>query len=168
MKSKLIKEGEPYVLTYITDIGFTEDNLKTIKNKMSSSQHLIIECSFKVDDLNRAVRKAHLTSRQAALIASILSCSSFEPFHVSSIYDEPSEVVDEARDFFEEFRRLSPEKLSVELLSELQSVSQCRSDLGGVWTILSVSFWRLVKLVEHLVKLSKKIEILNLQNAFFV
>ena len=131
LKKRVVNPLGPYVMSYITDVGFSEENLNTVQNSFQKTDSLVIECSFKHNDLDRSVQKAHLTTRQSALIASLLSCEDFKPFHVSNIYEDPDEVIQEAQRFFEEFSRLAPEKLQVELLKELDAVAQCKSVLGG-------------------------------------
>ena len=131
LKDQLLIDGSHYVFSYVTDIGFTKSNIKLIQNNFLKSDSLVIECSFKDAELARSVQKAHLTSKQSALIAAVLKCRSFQPFHVSNIYDgREEEVIDEARSFFNVFNEMDSEKLKIELLKEHERISQCRSDLG--------------------------------------
>jgi ribonuclease BN (tRNA processing enzyme) len=68
------------------------------------------------------VDKAHLTSRQSALIARSLGIQHFHIFHVSGIYGQgPQQVAEEARNFFHNLPGPGPE-LDREIALELSQV----------------------------------------------
>ena len=133
LKDLIVVEGQKYSLGYITDVGFTPGNINIISSEFPVVDCLICETSFLDKDLDRAVSKAHLTTKQAALIAVTLGATTFQPFHVSNIYDgKVEDVLDEAQGFFEDFKSLSQKKLKELLLLELERAIQCKSDFGEV------------------------------------
>lgn len=108
-------------LVYCTDAGFTEGNIKSLLRAFGSASDMICESSFLDADRARAVAKAHLTSRQAALLATQLSVKQFEVFHISGFYGtEQGRVAAEAMDFFAQFRGLGIDGVEAAVRSELQ------------------------------------------------
>lgn len=93
----------PESIGYITDIGFTEENLSAAKAGLAPVTHVVCEASFLERDLERAQQKAHLTTKQAAQIAVALGGQSLTTFHYSNIYGgQYEEHQNEARQFFAE------------------------------------------------------------------
>ncbi len=105
---------------YLTDVGFTKDNLDKLHRYFSDTYLLFCESSFRHLDAWRAREKAHLTTKQAALIAALLGVKEFEPFHFSSIYGKDEKTTyDEAIEYWEQFRDLSRSELHKEIQEEL-------------------------------------------------
>lgn len=86
---------------------------------------MLSECSFADEHYDRARDKAHLTSKQAALIATYLGAGNLILFHVSNIYShQTEEVVAEAQNFFTIFQSLSAESLESEIYREFTRCQQ--------------------------------------------
>lgn len=71
---------------YVTDIGFTEENVALCQQELAPLTHLICEASFLEQDRQRAEQKAHLTTGQAARLAEACQCHTLQTFHYSNIY----------------------------------------------------------------------------------
>jgi len=120
LAEELVKKEESHRFTYLTDISYDRRNLQRLKKAFSQTSCLLSECSFTDADYLRAVDKAHLTSRQAALIGAYLGADSLLLFHVSNIYSQRvEEVVAEAQEFFQSFQKLSAESLESEICREM-------------------------------------------------
>lgn len=105
---------------YLTDIGFTRDNLERLCRIFSQTYLFFCESSFRVEDAKRAREKDHLTSKQAALIAAKLGVKIFEPFHFSNIYGKNEEdTYNEAMGYWFKFRELTKAELDKEVDAEL-------------------------------------------------
>lgn len=97
-------------LVYITDLAFSQQNLTALKQAFDHASDIISESSFADADRSRAMDKAHLTSRQSALIARSLGIQHFHIFHISGIYGQgPQQVAEEARSFFQNLPAPGPE-----------------------------------------------------------
>ncbi|MFW7380047.1 MAG: hypothetical protein ACOH5I_14635 [Oligoflexus sp.] len=120
LAKELVVKGEAFRFTYLTDISYDRNNLRSLKSAFSKTSCLLSECSFLDEDWQRAKEKAHLTTRQAALIACYLEAESLEVFHISNIYSQRlAEVVDEAQGFFQRFRCLPANLLQEEINREM-------------------------------------------------
>jgi ribonuclease BN (tRNA processing enzyme) len=107
---ELITQQRGRSLVYLTDLSFSARNLDALQKAFGRASDGISECSFADEDRSRAVDKAHLTSRQSALIARSLGIQHFHIFHVSGIYGQgPQQVAEEARGFFYELPGPGPE-----------------------------------------------------------
>lgn len=106
LRDRLLIPLPPEGFGYATDLSFTRKNVEQAAELFQDVPQLMIESSFLDIHADRAARKAHLTSRQAAAIAVLARASEIIPFHISNIYGpEYLQVVDEALDFA---RTLSP------------------------------------------------------------
>jgi ribonuclease Z len=72
---------------YVTDLRFTEDNVRALQTLMPGVDRLYIEAVFLDEDRDHALRKHHLTARQAGEIARRLGARSVVPFHFSPRYE---------------------------------------------------------------------------------
>lgn len=72
---------------YVTDIRYTEDNLRTLDELLAGVDLLFIESVFLHSDAEHAARKNHLTARQAGEIACRLGAKAVVPFHFSPRYE---------------------------------------------------------------------------------
>lgn len=123
--SELVSVESSYRFCYITDISFDSQNLQRLKAAFPHTSCVLSECSFADKDYSRAVDKAHLTSKQAALIAAYLEARELELFHISNIYNgRETELIEEAREFFSRFKGLSTEALKEEICGELKRCEQ--------------------------------------------
>ena len=86
-------------IAYVTDAGFTPDNVAKIIRLAKASDDLFIESAFLEAEAGLALRKMHLTARQAGEIARRAGVRRFQLFHFSPRYDgQPVRLVAEAAD----------------------------------------------------------------------
>ncbi|HEV8690142.1 MAG TPA: MBL fold metallo-hydrolase [Ideonella sp.] len=71
---------------YVTDLRFTEANIEQLAHHLSNVDLLHIESVFLDADRDHALRKNHLTARQAGEIARRLRAKKVVPFHFSPRY----------------------------------------------------------------------------------
>jgi ribonuclease Z len=71
---------------YVTDLRFTEANIAQLARLLAGADLLHIEAVFLDSDRDHAVRKNHLTARQAGDIAGRLQVKKVVPFHFSPRY----------------------------------------------------------------------------------
>jgi ribonuclease Z len=71
---------------YVTDLRYTEANLRTLDALLAGVDELFIESPFLDAERAQAERKNHLTARQAGLIACRLGARYVVPFHFSPRY----------------------------------------------------------------------------------
>jgi ribonuclease Z len=122
LSAEMITQQKGRSLVYLTDLSFSPGNLEALKKAFGHASDGISESSFADEDRSRAVDKAHLTSRQSALIARSLGIQHFHIFHVSGIYGQgPQQVAEEARSFFHSLPGPGPE-LDREIRVELEKV----------------------------------------------
>ena len=72
---------------YVTDLRHTESNVETLSELMHDVDLLFIESVFLDEDKTHALRKNHLTARQAGLIARRIGARAVVPFHFSPRYE---------------------------------------------------------------------------------
>ncbi len=83
---------------YVTDLRYTERNVRTLCELLAGVDVLFIECVFLDEDRDHAARKNHLTARQAGQIAAGVGAKSVVPFHFSPRYEGRSdELIEEMR-----------------------------------------------------------------------
>ncbi len=73
---------------YVTDIRYTEANLRTLDELLAGVDLLFIESVFLDSEAEHAARKNHLTARQAGAIARRLGARAVVPFHFSPRYED--------------------------------------------------------------------------------
>lgn len=71
---------------YVTDLRFTEDNRRQLAALLTGVDQLYIESVFLDAERDHALRKNHLTARQAGGIARELGARAVVPFHFSPRY----------------------------------------------------------------------------------
>lgn len=72
---------------YVTDIRYTEANLRTLDELLGGVDLLFIESVFLDSEAEHAARKNHLTAKQAGSIARRLGAKAVVPFHFSPRYE---------------------------------------------------------------------------------
>jgi ribonuclease Z len=72
---------------YVTDLRFTEANVRVLEALLAGVDILFIESVFLDEDGDHAARKNHLTARQAGEIARRLGARFVTPFHFSPRYE---------------------------------------------------------------------------------
>jgi ribonuclease Z len=113
LAAKILRPRTGESLVYVTDMQFNAGNLAALK-KMARPpiDVLICETNYRAQDRAKAVAKSHLTTRQAALIATSLGARELQIFHVSNIYAGDIETSErESQEFFLEAKALSPKQL---------------------------------------------------------
>ncbi|MGM9486760.1 ribonuclease Z [Ideonella sp. YS5] len=71
---------------YVTDLRFTEANIEQLEELLADADLLHIESVFLEADKDHALRKNHLTARQAGEIARRVRAKKVVPFHFSPRY----------------------------------------------------------------------------------
>jgi ribonuclease Z len=74
-------------LGYATDLRYTETNTQTLEQLLAGVDRLFIEAVFLDADRDHALRKNHLTARQAGAIARRIGARAVVPFHFSPRYE---------------------------------------------------------------------------------
>lgn len=124
LSNMLLRELPPFSIAYLTDIVFSQENLTRIEALMKGSDILICETCFSTDDRDRALAKKHLTTKQAALIASLLEVNKLIVLHLSNIYIERTdEILGEADLKFNSYKKLSQAELKREIENEKDLIS---------------------------------------------
>ena len=72
---------------YVTDLRYTEANARTLAELLAGVDLLYIESVFLDEDREHALRKNHLTARQAGEIARRVGAKAVVPFHFSPRYE---------------------------------------------------------------------------------
>jgi ribonuclease Z len=81
---------------YVTDLRYTEANVRVLEELLAGVDILFIESVFLDEDGDHALRKNHLTARQAGGIARRLGARAVVPFHFSPRYEaRPAALVAE-------------------------------------------------------------------------
>ncbi len=84
-------------ITYVTDVRGDKENIEKIVEFSEASDILFIEAPFLHRDNELAIKKSHLTAKQAGMIAKMAKVKRFEIFHFSPRYHEnPEELKKEA------------------------------------------------------------------------
>jgi ribonuclease Z len=91
LRKKLLKITPGQKVSYVTDAGYTLDNVGKIIDLVDRSDLLFIESPFLHEDADIAERKMHLTARQAGEIARRAHVRRFEQFHFSLRYEGQGE-----------------------------------------------------------------------------
>lgn len=83
---------------YVTDLRFSDENLRTLAALIGGVDQLFIESVFLDADRAHALRKNHLTARQAGQIARAVGARAVVPFHFSPRYGgRAAEIVAEVQ-----------------------------------------------------------------------
>lgn len=77
---------------YVTDLCFTEANVQTLVELLGGVDRLFIEAVFLDADAGHALRKHHLTARQAGSIARRIGARAVVPCHFSPRYEGRAEA----------------------------------------------------------------------------
>ena len=87
---------------YVVDVRHTEDNVRRIVELVRDADILFIETPFLASDAGMAAHKAHLTARQAGLLARAAAVRRVCPLHFSPRYAGAGERLErEAQDAFQ-------------------------------------------------------------------
>ena len=86
LAAALLEPTAPRRIGYVTDLRYTEANLRTLDALLAGVDELFIESPFLDAERAHAERKNHLTARQAGRIARRLGAHYVVPFHFSPRY----------------------------------------------------------------------------------
>jgi ribonuclease Z len=114
-------------LGYLTDFAFAPSNIKRLSKEWQNIDQMICESSFADQDRERALKTAHLSSTQTALLAAMLRVKDLYSFHVSGIYGEEfNAVIEECLTAFSIFQKLPEDALQKAIEAELGRPSMSR------------------------------------------
>ncbi len=80
-------------ITYVTDVNGSQENIEKIINFAKDSDILFIEATFLEKDKELAKKKAHLTAKQAGMIARLANAKRLVIFHFSPRYHENPDIL---------------------------------------------------------------------------
>jgi ribonuclease Z len=86
LKAEVLRLAPGARIGYVTDVLYHEENARRIAALAAEADVLFIECVFLDEDRDQAVRKCHLTARQAGAIARAARAKRVVPFHFSPRY----------------------------------------------------------------------------------
>lgn len=89
----LLLRAPGQVVAYLTDFGFTPDNVDRAARLARGADLLICEAAFLHEDVALAASRAHLTARQAGEIARAAGAARLAPFHFSPRYAGREEAI---------------------------------------------------------------------------
>lgn len=85
------KSGER--LVYVTDMIFSEANVRRLKQLCDSAPDLVVcEANYRQEHRQKAYDKFHLTTIQAAFVGALLGARNLQIFHVSNVYAGDTET----------------------------------------------------------------------------
>lgn len=88
LRQVILDVGDGQRIGYVTDMRFTEANLHTLAPLLAGVDQLFIESVFLDVDRAHALRKNHLTARQAGEIAREVGARAVVSFHYSPRYEK--------------------------------------------------------------------------------
>ncbi len=102
IKNRLVTISRGQKVAYVADAAISKGNRDRIVKLASGSDTFFCEAAFLDSDRDRALKKYHLTAREAGSIAREAGVGRLEIFHFSPKYrDNQAEIYDEAfREFF--------------------------------------------------------------------
>jgi ribonuclease Z len=101
LKDKVVKITPGQTVSYITDVVWSETNVRAMIELANGAELLFIEAPFLHDESEMAANKYHLTAHQAGSLAAMASVKRYVTFHYSPKYDGMEETLQkEAWDAF--------------------------------------------------------------------
>ena len=101
LSGEILMRGPGQRLAYVTDLGFTPENVAAVTDLARDADLLVCEAAFLHEDEALARERKHLTARQAGELARAAGARRLAPFHLSPRYQgREQEVLDEAADAF--------------------------------------------------------------------
>src|SRR6185369_6415267 len=86
LRDRAVRIVEGQKVCYVTDAGYTPENIEKIIDLVSGADYLFIETPFLDVDAGRAAERHHLTARQAGELARAAGAARVIPFHFSPRY----------------------------------------------------------------------------------
>jgi ribonuclease Z len=93
LREKAVKMTPGQILSYVTDASASEENTRRIGELAAGSDLLFIEAPFLHADADTAMRKHHLTARQAGMLARKAGAKRIVLFHFSPKYRDAGELL---------------------------------------------------------------------------
>ena len=122
LAEKILSRRPGPSIAYITDIVFSQDNLDRLSPALLNATFLVCETNFQDLHRDRAFAKKHLTTRQAALIGSVIGTRELKTFHISNIYSgATAEIELEANVAFQNFSLMTRQQVTEEVAKECQA-----------------------------------------------
>jgi len=90
---RIRKEREPSAIGYLTDMGFTPDNMARAELLLSGLTLLVCECSFLAADRDKARESFHLCSEDLNILIDRLRPCAILPMHLSKGYIHKSRLL---------------------------------------------------------------------------
>jgi ribonuclease Z len=101
LAEEIILRGPGQRLAYVTDLGFTPENVAAVAELARGADLLVCETAFLHEDEALARERKHLTARQTGELARAAGAKRLAPFHFSPRYQgREQELLDEAADAF--------------------------------------------------------------------
>lgn len=125
LASRVLQIYPEFSVSYLTDLRFTWENLRAVKQLHGKTALFFCESTFAEHDYQRATEKAHLSTKQCAMLAAYSEARQLENFHFSSIYGRNNlgQLRREALRHFNHYRRLNKDFLEQEINNE---IDKCR------------------------------------------
>lgn len=125
LKDNLLDCYPEFSVSYLTDLRFCWENLVAVKKLHQDTAVLLCESAFSAEDCQRAVQKAHLSTRQCALLASWVGSRRLENFHFSKIYSPRTGALrSEAERYLKRYQQLRPAQLRRQIELEIERCKQ--------------------------------------------
>jgi ribonuclease Z len=117
---KLLTGSSPRLLAYVTDILFSRANVERVRATMTGADTFVCEAVFMDADRVEATAKRHLTTRQAAMLASLIKARHTRVFHVSNLYTRQiPDVLSEFHGFLKQYQALDQAALEAAIAEEI-------------------------------------------------
>jgi ribonuclease Z len=102
LTEKIARISPGQKIAYITDVAATAENSRKIIELAKEANHLFIEAAFLDSEKDMALKKYHLTAREAGELAGKAGVKSFQLFHFSPRYKHRADDLErEAKEAYE-------------------------------------------------------------------
>jgi ribonuclease Z len=98
LMDELVVTSPGQKIAYLTDIRYSEENIDRFKDIASHADLLFIEAFYLNELEEQAYKRAHLTAKQAGMIARLVQAKKVVPMHISPKYhDRVDEILQEVK-----------------------------------------------------------------------
>jgi len=84
--NRIQREMPPVSIGYMTDVGYTEENIEKIRNLMKGVTLLVSECTYLKNEMDKARLTHHLCTVDVNKLLALVEPSYFLPMHLSNKY----------------------------------------------------------------------------------
>ncbi len=88
---RIREDREPASIGYLTDVGFSQDNIERLTALLGGTSLLAAECAFLSEDVAKARNSHHLCTSDVNLLLDRIRPGYFLPIHLSKTYNGRSE-----------------------------------------------------------------------------